>query len=61
VVKRRPAAKSFDDAMQLFRDWGRTGGKIGGKARWKGLTAEERREVARKAARARWRKARDVR
>ncbi len=34
---------------------GRLGGKKGGKARAEKLTAEERREAARKAAQARWR------
>lgn len=33
---------------------GRLGGKKGGKARAAKLTAKERREIARKAARARW-------
>ena len=33
---------------------GRMGGKKGGKARAEKLTAEERSEIARKAARARW-------
>jgi hypothetical protein len=33
---------------------GRLGGKKGGKARAAKLTAEERREIARKAARKRW-------
>jgi len=33
---------------------GRLGGKKGGPARAKRLTPEERREIARKAARARW-------
>ena len=35
---------------------GKRGGAVGGKARAKTLTAEERREIARKAARARWSK-----
>jgi hypothetical protein len=35
---------------------GRLGGKKGGKARAEKLTAEERREIARKAAEVRWRK-----
>jgi hypothetical protein len=34
---------------------GRLGGLKGGKARAKKLTAEQRREIARKAAKARWR------
>lgn len=35
---------------------GRLGGLIGGKARAEKLTPERRKEIARKAARARWRK-----
>ena len=35
---------------------GRRGGKMGGKARAKALTAEERSEIAKTAARARWAK-----
>ncbi|MCH6567879.1 MAG: hypothetical protein IH801_05860 [Nitrospinae bacterium] len=35
---------------------GRLGGKKGGPARAKKLTAEQRKEIARKAARARWKK-----
>jgi hypothetical protein len=30
------------------------GAKKGGKARWEGVSPEQRRELARKAARARW-------
>jgi hypothetical protein len=40
-------------ALEIFRAWGREGGKL----RWKGLSTEQRREIARKAARARWAKA----
>jgi hypothetical protein len=36
-------------------------GKLGGKARAKKLSEEERREIARKAVQARWAKARDRR
>jgi len=36
---------------------GRLGGQKGGKARAKKLTAERRREIARKAARSRWARA----
>jgi len=43
--------------LDLFRAWGREGGKKGAKARWEGVSLEQRREIARKAARARWRKA----
>ena len=37
-------------ALDLVRAWRREGGKL----RWKGLSPERRREIARKAARARW-------
>ena len=37
---------------------GRKGGLKGGKARWEGVPPEQRREIARKAARARWKKER---
>jgi hypothetical protein len=40
---------------------GRKGGKKGGPARMKKLTAEERTELARKAIAARWKKARSRR
>ena len=43
-----------DDVREFFRRQG----KIGGKKRLETLTAEERREIARKAAQARWGKAR---
>jgi hypothetical protein len=36
---------------------GRKGGLKGGKARWKGVSAKKRSEIARKAAGARWLKA----
>lgn len=35
---------------------GRKGGKKGGKARWEGVSPEERSRILRKAAEARWRK-----
>lgn len=43
--KKRPAAQ-------------RAGGRVGGKARAKKLTPEERRDIARLAAQARWKKSR---
>jgi len=39
-------------ALELIRSWGRQGGKL----RWKGVSAEQRSEVARNAALARWNK-----
>jgi hypothetical protein len=44
------------DVRELFRAWGRQGGKEGGAKRMAALTPEERTKLARKAARARWRK-----
>lgn len=40
----------------LMAQLGRKGGKIGGKRRLKTLSSEERKQIARKAARARWAK-----
>lgn len=37
---------------------GRKGGKVGGKARWDGVSAEQRTEILRAAANARWSKSR---
>jgi hypothetical protein len=47
-----------EDVLAAFRAWGAEGGKKGGALRWKGVTPEQRREHARKAARARWAKRR---
>jgi hypothetical protein len=59
--QKRPTRAELDAAFarfaDLFRDWGSQGGKVGGKLRWKGVSAEERRAHAKKAARARWAKA----
>jgi hypothetical protein len=43
-------------AVALGRKGGKKGGPKGGRVRMAQLTGEERRELARKAARARWRK-----
>jgi hypothetical protein len=50
--------KSLDAALAYFREWGAEGGKIGGKSRMAKLTLEERKALARKAAKARWAKQR---
>jgi hypothetical protein len=53
------------EVQQAFRDFGRIGGKIGGKkggkVRAKRMTAEQRREAARKAVQARWKRAKKAR
>ena len=60
--KKRPTKAELDAALarfaDLFRDWGRQGGKVGGKLRWAGVTPEARTAHAKKAARARWAKKR---
>jgi hypothetical protein len=56
----RPKVKLDAAALEAFRTLGRIGGKKGGpkggKARWKGVSAEARRAHARRAAAARWSK-----
>jgi hypothetical protein len=42
--------------MKLTRDYFRKMGKEGGKTRAKQLTAEQRKEIAKQAAKARWAK-----
>jgi len=58
VAKRRKPPKAV---REYLRKLGRLGGKAaagaGVKKRYAAMTAEQRRELARKAARARWRKA----
>lgn len=45
-----------DQVSQFMAEMGRRGGRIGGKRRLETLTPERRREIALKAARARWAK-----
>jgi hypothetical protein len=52
--KKRPPA--IEAALDLFRAWGREGGKKGAKARWENVSPEQRRAHAKKAAAARWKK-----
>ena len=47
-----PISKS--DISRVMAEMGRKGGKIGGKRRLKTMTSEERKEVARQGAKARW-------
>jgi hypothetical protein len=58
VPARKRRLTPSEEALAIVRAWGRKGGKKGGpkggKARWKGVTAEQRRKHARKAAAARW-------
>ena len=58
MASRRKLDPAVREALRaLGRVGGKKGGPKGGKARWKGVSAEERRAHARKAARARWAKA----
>lgn len=53
-MPRGTAQPKIDDALlAVFREWGREGGK----RRARVLTKKQQREIARKAARARWAKA----
>ena len=59
VAKRRKPTEppaELEAVKKFFQAWGSQGGKRGGKLRWQGVPAEERSRIARKAARARWRK-----
>jgi len=52
----QPAKVSKNDISRVMAAMGRKGGKIGGKRRLTTMTAEQRREVALKAAQTRWHK-----
>jgi hypothetical protein len=51
-----PAPPAPLNISEYMSEIGRKGGKIGGKRRLKTMTAAERKEVASKAAKARWKK-----
>jgi hypothetical protein len=55
-VEPEPAPKSDDGKDPAAVSLGRRGGLKGGKARWEGVSAKKRKELASKAARARWSK-----
>ena len=52
----RPPRVSKSDISRVMSAMGRKGGKVGGKRRMVTMTAEQRREVAQKAANTRWAK-----
>jgi hypothetical protein len=54
--KRHPPKVSQSDISRVMSAMGRKGGKLGGKRRMVTMTAAERRDVARNAAKARWAK-----
>jgi hypothetical protein len=56
LVRKAQLDAALEPFADLFRAWGREGGKKGGKLRWKGVSPEQRSEIARKAAQARWNK-----
>jgi hypothetical protein len=62
IMARRKSSASAQVAgalapfAELFRAWGREGGKKGAKARWSGVSPEERSRLGKKAAKARWSK-----
>jgi hypothetical protein len=52
--KQQRSSAAMEAALELVRAWGREGGKKGAKARWGGVSPEERSAAAKKAAAARW-------
>jgi hypothetical protein len=52
------AKRKNPHAVALGKKGGKIGGPKGGKARWEGVSPEQRSEAARRAALARWRKGR---
>jgi hypothetical protein len=58
IPRRRNAARTLDHAMEKVRERFREWGRRGAKRRLRVLSPQKRREIARKAALARWRKKR---
>ena len=57
MAKRKRTSPIPPDLMEFFRTMGAVGGRKGAAKRWGNVPAAERSEGARKAARARWAKA----
>jgi hypothetical protein len=57
MAKRKQASPLPPDVMAFFRTMGAAGGRKGAAKRWGNVPAAARSEGARKAARARWAKA----
>ena len=55
-----PVLLSTSEVSRVMAEMGRRGGRIGGKRRLTTMTAQERRDVAKKAARARWKKSKEL-
>lgn len=56
IQEPEPEIQPRNPISEYMAQIGSKGGKIGGKRRLKTMTAEERKKVARKAAKARWKK-----
>jgi hypothetical protein len=55
--RRKPAVAPMPEGMrEYFRQFGAAGGVIGGKKRWAGVSADERKRQMRDVVRARWAK-----
>jgi hypothetical protein len=57
MAKHRARPALPEGAREFFRQHGAVGGAIGGKRRFAAMTAEERSALAKRAADARWKKA----
>lgn len=53
-VKDEKTAPTFDEIRRVMSSLGKIGGAKGGKARAENLSAKRRSEIAKKAAKARW-------
>jgi hypothetical protein len=56
VRAKAQVAAALAQFTELFRAWGREGGKKGARARWAGVSAKQRTAQAKKAAQARWKR-----